>query len=161
MVGGVEGLIQRCRTLSLTAICIVALRVHNPLVPADVVKVHPHVHPPAQRPLGRLCCWCSSGRSSISHPHPLHSVPFVASTLTVAADSVHGHILGVLHSVNETVRWTAFLGQAVFGEDDHHDPVRGRMVYFSLPQSQILEGGLASYVPLIPGTAPMVHLRFS
>lgn len=47
MVGGMEGLIQWCRTLAFTAIRIVALGVNNPLVPADVVKVHPHVHPPA------------------------------------------------------------------------------------------------------------------
>ena len=137
VVSGMEGLIQRCRTLSLTAICVVALRMHDPLIPANVVEVHPHVNLPTQRPLDGLCCRCNGRGSSSSYSHPLHSVPFAASTMTVTADSVHSNILRALHSMNETVGCVALLRQVMFGEDDHHDPVCGWMVCFSLPKSQI------------------------
>ena len=157
MVGGLEGLIQGRRAVSLTAICVEPLGMHNPLVPTNVVKVHPHVHLATQRPLHRLRCRCSS----TSHSHPLHSVPFVPSTLAVTADSVHGHVLGVLHSVNETVCSVAFLRQVVFGEDDHHDPVCYWMVYFSLPRPQILEEGLVRCLPVLPCTAPTACLSLS
>lgn len=157
VVGGLEGLVQRCWTVSLTAEGVVALGVDDPLVPADELKVHPHVHPATQRPLGRLCCRCSGGWISIRHPHLLHPVPFVASAVTVAAGSVSGHILGVLHSMNEAVRYMALLGQIVFGEDDHHDPVRGCVVYFSSLQSYILEERRS----FISSAAPRLPVSFS
>lgn len=158
MVGRLEGLIQWCGTLSLTAIRIVALRMNNPLIPADVVKVHPHVHPPTKRAWLGLR-WCTGNRTPISHPDLLQSVPFMASTLTVTVDSVLHHVLGVLHGVNEAVCSMAVLGQVMFGEDDHHDSVCGRIVCFSLPLSQILDIGLSIHFSIIPLTTPLVRFR--
>lgn len=54
MIGGLKGIIQGCGALSLTTICVVTLRVNNPLIPANQLKVHPHVYPATQRPLSRL-----------------------------------------------------------------------------------------------------------
>lgn len=131
MVGGGEGLVYWGRTAALTAVGIVALGVNNPLVPANLVKVHPHVHLPAQRILPLL-------RGGQTRGHPSHScslvvpMPFPAtgsfSALYLYADSrvgpsslpVQSDVLGVLSGVDEGGSPLLCL---VLGEDDHHDPV--------------------------------------
>lgn len=107
VVAGIEGLIQRRWALPLTPIGVKALWMNNPRVPADVVEIHPHVHPATQLPLDRLLCRCCCCRRhhrgwcflSFSFSQSLHLVPFVASTLTVMIPSAQGDVLGVFHSV--------------------------------------------------------------
>lgn len=59
-----EGLIYWCGTGPFAAISVVSFGIDNPLTPAEFLKVHPHVHLPAQMILFLLLCCLVTGSIS-------------------------------------------------------------------------------------------------
>lgn len=132
MVGWGEGLVYWCRAAPLTAVGVVPFWINDPLAPAELLKVHPHVHLPAERTLLLPLLLCGFlGRSGPGYSPPVLLVlvmplgPVVAPRpgagpgrrpLPVQAD-----VLGVLGRVDERGRPLAV--RALPGEDHHHDLV--------------------------------------
>ena len=93
VVGGLQGFVQGRGAQPLTAVGVVALGVNDPLVPADLLEVHHHVHPSAQRPPAGLLggrCRC---RLVVRQADPVHAVPLVAPGLPPGC----AHVLGAVH----------------------------------------------------------------
>lgn len=128
MVSWGEALIYGRRTATFTAISIVALRIHNPVAPANLIEVHPHVHLSAKRFLLPLLV-----HNSRSQARPCSSTHSVAGSLVplvtpghrfASAGPLQSNVLGVLGGLDEGGR----LGPVLFGVNHHHDPVRRGML---------------------------------
>lgn len=132
MVSRGEGLIYWCRTAPLTAIGVVPFGIDDPLAPAELLKVHPHVHLPAQRTLLFLCRlagWSSSCHSlalllvvvmPLGSAAPRPGARTGRHSLPVQAD-----VLGVLCCADE--RRHSLAVRVLPREDHHHDPVSCRV----------------------------------
>lgn len=139
VVGRGEGLVHRCRAAPLTAVGVVAFGVDDPLAPAELIKVHPHVHLPAEGTL-LLLLRVPGGRGGSSHPLPPllgAVVPLDPVTTHPGAGNciacplpVQADILGVLRCADERRRPLA--AWVLSGEDHHHDPVCSRVVHHLL-----------------------------
>lgn len=120
MVRWSEGLIYWCWTVPLTAEGVVPFGIDNPLTPADLVKVDPHVHLPAERTLLLLCGTACRSSSSASPSLLLGLVvplgPADPRTVPVQAD-----VFGVLSCADEC--WHSLAAWVLPREDHHHDPV--------------------------------------
>lgn len=116
-----EGLIYWCWTVPLTAVGVVPFGIDNPLTPADLVKVDPHVHLPAERTL-LLLCGAACGSSSDPSPSLLLGFVVPLGPAGPGAVPVQADVLGVLSRADE--RWHSLAAWVLPREDHHHDPVR-------------------------------------
>lgn len=141
MVGWGEGLIYWSGTPPLAAIGVEPLWIDDPLAPAELLKVHPHVHLPAQWTLALLLRGLVSRSRSGSSPSVV-LVPVVVPLVPGAP--LHGDVLGVLSCADESRPPVGVLP----GEDHHHDPV-GRRVMNSLLIFPLLLPDLGLLHPLV------------
>ena len=131
VVGWREGLAQRGGAAALTAVRIVAFGVDDPVTPANLVKVHPHIHSLAQGAFPLL-----SGGTSSSDPCPdpgsILLVPF-PTTGSRGGDGwgpipVQGDVFGEFRRTDQSGGSLSLLGGVLFGEHHHHDPLSSAMV---------------------------------
>lgn len=141
MVGWHEGLVHWRGAAAFTAVGIVAFGVDDPLAPAELFKVHPHVHLSAggARLLLQLLC-VPTDWSVLVHPLPpgltaaaaaaavtMEVVPpDPASSGSDSGSRVQTDIFRVLSSVDK--RGLPLAAGGLPGKDHHHDPVGGRVV---------------------------------
>ena len=133
VVGGLQGFVQRRGARALTAVGVVALGMNNPLVPADLLEVHHHVHPAAERPPAGLLGGRRRCRLVVSQADPVHAVPLVASGLHPG----HAHVFGAVHGLDQAAGTSAAAlgGPLVGGVDDHHDATRDRVLLLPVSPS--------------------------
>lgn len=120
MVRWSEGLIHWCGTVPLTAVGVVPFGIDNPLTPADLVKVDPHVHLPAERTLLLLCGTACRSSSDLS-PSLLLGLVVPLGPAGPRAVPVQTDVLGVLSCADEC--WHSLAAWVLPREDHHHDPV--------------------------------------
>lgn len=161
-----EGLVHGCRTTPFTAIGVVPFGVDHPLAPANLLKVHPHVHPPAERILPLHLCWLTSRGGygyfpslllrALVPPHPvapqLERRHRARGPLPVQAD-----VLGLLCCVDECRGSLA--GRVLPREHHHHDPVGCRVVHAPLILAHFPLWPLCGGVLLQPAAQCLRHVE--
>lgn len=142
MVGRHEGLVHRRGAAALTAVCIVAFGIDDPLTPLELFKVHPHIHLPAGgAPVLLLLLRVRADWSVLVYPLPPGwSAAAAAVTVEVVVppgpassgsgfgsrSRVQTDVFRVLSSVDK--RGLPLAAGGLPGEDHHHDPVGSRVV---------------------------------
>lgn len=147
MVSRSEGLIYRRRTCPFTAISIVTFGIDDPLAPVELLKVHPHVHLPAEVLQGVFV----SLSSTAPHPGGGHR-----------SLSVQTEVLGLLCCADQG--WDSLAAWTLPGEDHHHHPVGCRvldslLLVFLLHLSYILLHPLICRSPMKPETEHFCHVE--
>lgn len=162
-----EGLVYGGRASPFAAIGVVPFGVDHPLAPADLLKVHPHVHLPAERIiflllLLRVLASRSSSGYVASLLRALVPLDPVAPHLECCLRAwrtlpVHADVLGLLSCVDES--GGSLVGAVLSGEHHHHDPVSRRVAHELLSPAHLLLRALSWRIALQPATQRLRHVE--
>lgn len=172
MVSRGEGLVYGGRASPFAAIGVVPFGVDHPLAPADLLKVHPHIHLPAERILLLLLLRVLASSSSSNYVAslllralvlralvPLHPVaPRLECCLRAWRTlPVHADVLGLLCCVDES--GGSLVGAVLSGEYHQHDPVSRRVAHEPLGPAHLLLRALSWRIALQPATQRLRHVE--